>query len=284
VTSYANVPAVVAHFEGKTAAILERYGPGPRVHYHAGLVDHPPRPNASAQSLRMQLVAAQERMLSYAANIWDAPTTLSNDVLDVGCGLGGGAIYWAQEFGAQVTAVTCVASHVDWVMRFAEQAGVGSRIRPLLCDALNVPGENRFGAIIAVDSSSYLPREQWLPRTASLLRPGGRVFIIDCFLAQLEYAEPFDRYWHTRIGTIDEYLAAARESNLRAVSVEDISHRTVHFWTTTLALIRVEAQNRELSSTELARYEESLRAHSLVREGLTGNGLRYCLMSFCKDE
>jgi cyclopropane fatty-acyl-phospholipid synthase-like methyltransferase len=283
VTSYANVPEVVAHFEGKTAAILKRYGPGPRVHYHAGLVDHPPQPNVSAQSLRVQLVAAQERMLSYAANIWDAPSTLINDVLDVGCGLGGGAIYWAQEFGAQVTAVTCVASHVNWVKRFAEQAGVGSHVRPLLCDALKVPGENRFNAVIAVDSSSYLPREQWLPRTASLLRPGGRVFIIDCFLAQLEYAEPFDRYWHTRIGTIDEYLAAARESNLRAVSVEDISHRTVHFWTTTLALIRTEAQNRELRSTELARYEESLGAHSLVREGLNGNGLRYCLMSFRKD-
>jgi cyclopropane fatty-acyl-phospholipid synthase-like methyltransferase len=283
VSSYANVQEVVAHFEGKTAAILQRYGPGPRVHYHAGLLDKPLHLNGSAKLLREQLVVAQERTLSHATQVWDASSTLCGDVLDVGCGLGGGAIFWAQECGARVTAVTCVPSHVNWVAHFAGEAGVGLRVQPLLCDALEVPGKNCFDAAVAVDSSCYLPRKPWFLRLASLLRPGGRAFIIDCFLARLEYAKPFDRYWHTNIGTIDEYLTAASDAHLRTVSVEDISHRTVHFWTTTLALIRIEAQNKELSSTELARYEESLRAHSLVREGLTSNGLRYCLMSFCKD-
>ena len=110
-TSCVSVQEVVAHLEHKTAAILQRYGPGPRVHYHAGLVDHPPHSSESVQSLRQRLVASQERMLTHAAKIWDAPSTLSGDVLDVGCGLGGGAIYWAHKFGAQVTAVTCVPSH-----------------------------------------------------------------------------------------------------------------------------------------------------------------------------
>lgn len=282
-TSCVGVQEVVAHLEHKTAAILQRYGPGPRVHYHAGLVDHPPHSDESAQSLRQRLVAAQERMLAHAAKIWDAPSTLSGDVLDVGCGLGGGAIYWAQKFGAQVTAVTCVPSHVDWVARFAEQAGVGSRVQPLLCDALEVSGENRFSTVIAVDSSSYLSRKQWLLRVASLLRPGGHVFIIDCFLARLDYARAFDRYWHTRIGTIDEYLTAANDSRLRVVSVADISHRTVHFWTTTLALIQAEIRDLKLDPPEWVRHEASVHAHSLVREGLVSNGLRYCLMRFSKD-
>jgi tocopherol O-methyltransferase len=283
VTSYANVQDVVAHFEAKTAAILHRYGPGPRVHYHAGLLDEPPHLSGSAKLLRQQLVAAQERTLSHATEVWDASSTLCGDVLDVGCGLGGGAIYWAQERGARVTAVTCVPSHVNWVARFAAEAGVGSRVEPLLCDALEVPGEKCFDAAVAVDSSCYLPRKPWFLRLAALLRPGGRAFIADCFLGRVEYAEPFDRYWHTRIGTIDEYLTAASEARLRAASVEDISHRTVHFWTTTLALIRAEVQGRQLDPTELARCEASLRAHSLVRQGLASNGLRYCLMSFSKD-
>jgi tocopherol O-methyltransferase len=283
VTSCVSVREVVAHLEHKTAAILQRYGPGPRVHYHAGLVDHPPRANESAQSLRQRLVAGQERILAYAAKIWDAPSTLSEDVLDVGCGLGGGAIYWAEKFGAQVTAVTCVPSHVDWVARFAAQAGVGSRVKPLLCDALQMPGESRFTSVVAVDSSSYLPRKPWLLRVASLLRPGGHVFIIDCFLMQLDYAKAFDRYWHTRIGTIDEYLIAANESRLRVVSIADISHRTVHFWTTTLALIQTEMQDPGLDPIERARYEASVHAHALVRQGLVSNGLRYCLMRLSKD-
>src|SRR5579859_3681089 len=110
---------LVAYYEGKTRDISERYGPGPRVHYHTGLIDEPPPPGASAEVLRQRLVDAQERMLRYAAGVWHAPSNLCGDVLDVGCGLGGGAIFWAQEFGATVTAVTIAPSHLELVAKFA---------------------------------------------------------------------------------------------------------------------------------------------------------------------
>jgi tocopherol O-methyltransferase len=284
VTSDAAICDLVAHFEQKTQAILQRYGPGPRVHYHAGLVDEPPPQNALGHVLRQQLVGAQERILSHAAGLWDASSTLCGDVLDVGCGLGGGAIFWAQEFGARVTAVTCVPSHVDWVARLAARSGVGSRVEALLCDASEVPGENRFDAAVAFETACYLARREWFLRMASLLRPGGRLFIVDCFLVQSDYAEPFDRHWHTRIGTIAEYLAAAEEAGLQPGMLEDISHRTVHFWTTTQALIEAEAQDRELSPAEAVQRDASLRAHALVRKGLITNGLRYAIMSFRKRQ
>lgn len=156
-----SIQDVVAYYHGKTRFILQRYGPGPRVHYHTGLVDDAAPLDSSPTELRDRLVAAQERMLCHAVNYWNASSTLRGDVLDVGCGLGGGAIFWAQEFGAQVTAVTCVASHVDWVTRFVAQAGVASRVHTLLCDALAVPGENRFDAAVAVDSSCHLSRREW---------------------------------------------------------------------------------------------------------------------------
>lgn len=281
-TSNTNTQDLVAHFERKTQAILLRYGPGPRVHYHAGLVDEPPSQNAPKHVLRGQLVNAQERILSLAAGLWDASSTLRGDVLDVGCGLGGGAIFWAQKFGARVTAVTCVPSHVDWVARFAERGGVASRVQTLLCDASEVPGENCFDAAVAVETACYLARKQWFQRVASLLRPGGYLFIVDCFLVQSEYAEPFDRYWHTRIGTIAEYLAAAEAAGLQPGMLEDISHRTVHFWTTTQALIQAEARGHALGPAEAAQHKASLRAHDLVRQGLISNGLRYAIMSFGK--
>ena len=124
-----------------------------------------------------------------------------------------------------------------------DSSGGGSRgqIEPLVCDATEVPGENRFDAAVAVDASGYLPRRDWLDRMASLLRPGGSVFIIDCFLEDLKYAELFNSHWHTRIGTIDEYFAAARDSGFKPGSVVDVTDRTVHFWTTTLALIDAES-------------------------------------------
>lgn len=282
VSLHANVHDIAAHFEAKTQAILQRYGPGPRVHYHAGMIDDPPPADASAELMRWQLVEGQERSLRYAADVWSSSAHLSGEILDVGCGLGGGAIFWAQEFGAQVTAVTCVPSHANWVARFASLAGVEARVSPLVCDALEVPGEERFDAAVAVDSSCYLSRNEWFPRLVKLLRPGGRVFIMDCFLGRPEYREQFDRYWRTRIGTVEEYLASAAQAGLTAELVDDISLRTRHFWTTTLALIRAEARDAKLSAANANGYDPSLRAHSLVRQGLSDKGLRYVLIGFRK--
>ncbi len=281
VTSQAILQDVVAYFDRKTQSILQRYGPGPRVHYHTGLVNDPPPANAPIPVLRERLVAGQELMLWQAADVWNASSRLSGQVLDVGCGLGGGAIFWAQEFGAQVTAVTCVPSHAGWVSRFAAEAGVGTRIEPLVRDAAELPGENRFDAAVAVDSSGYLPRRDWLNRMCSLLRPGGSLFIIDCFLEDLKYADLFNSHWHTRIGTLDEYFAAAHDSGLRAGTIVDVTDRTVHFWTTTLALIDAESATAEGAAA--GRHAASFKAHRLVRDGLSDGGLRYAMLSFSKS-
>ena len=273
---------IIAYFDSKTHSILKRYGPGPRVHYHTGLVDDPPPPDASIPILRERLVAGQELMLRHAADVWDASSHLSGQILDVGCGLGGGAIFWAKEFGAQVTAVTCVPSHAGWVSKFAAEAGVGPQDEALVCDAVEMPGENRFDAAVAVDASGYLPRKDWFRRLASLLRPGGSIFIIDCFLERPEYADLFNSHWHTRIGTIEEYFSAAQESGLKPSPLFDVTDRTEHFWTTTLALIEAESKGYHSCDSATSRHAASFKAHSMVRDGLAGGGLRYALLSFSK--
>lgn len=274
---------LVAYYEGKTRSILQRYGPGPRVHYHTGLLDELPPSSASARVLRQRLIDSQERTLRYAAGIWRARSTLCGDILDVGCGLGGGAIFWAQEFGATVTAVTIAPSHLELVVKFAAQAGVESRVQPLLSDALAVPGESCFDAAVAIDSSSSFPREPWFRCLATLLRPHGHVFVFDCFLVRSEYEEPFNRHWCSQIGTIEEYVAAAREAGFTVKMLEDVSLRTVPFWTRTLALLRLEAQDVRLSVPQRRKLEGSLLTHALVRQGLLDGGLRHLLIAFAKS-
>jgi cyclopropane fatty-acyl-phospholipid synthase-like methyltransferase len=282
VTVRVPVQELIDYYEPKTQDLLRRYGPGPRLHYHTGLVDEPLSRDASAEELHRKIVDAQERMLSHAAEVWQARSTLCGDVLDVGCGLGGGAIFWAQEFGARVTAVTCVPSHIAWVSQFAVQAGVSSQIQPLLCDAIAVPGENCFDAAVAVDSCCHMPRKALFRRLAALLRPAGRVFVTDCFLVRPEYAELFDRHWHVQIGTIEEYLNAAREAGLPEDSIHELSDQVEHFWTMTLNLIQAEVKGKKLTPPEAAKFEESFQAHDLVRRGLANGGYRYALMSFSK--
>jgi cyclopropane fatty-acyl-phospholipid synthase-like methyltransferase len=279
-----DLPAV-AYYERKTDEILRRYGPGPRVHYHTGLLDAPPAPGASIAELRRQLVDSQEETLRHAARLWDAPSHLSGDVLDVGCGLGGGTIFWAQEYGARVTGVTVAPSHVDLVGKFARQAGVEAQVRVELCDALAVPGEARFDAAVAIDAAVAWPRAPWFRRLERLLRPGGRVFLFDCFLGRSghsEYAEPFNSHWCSQVGTIEEYVAAARGAGFALTKVEDVTEQAVHFWSRTLAVMSMEAEGRTASAAESARLEQSLRLHRLLRRGLLDGGLCHAFLSFAR--
>jgi hypothetical protein len=115
------------------------------------------------------------------------------------------------------------------------------------------------------------------------LRPHGRVFIYDCFLERPEYADPIDRHWCSQIGTLQEYLAAAEDAGFRPDLFEDVSHRTRDFWTLTSALAEAEAREKVLTPFELARHQESLQVHGLMRKGLAEGGLRYALLSFTKE-
>ena len=283
VISRVPVQEIVAYYEPKTEELLRRYGPGPRLHYHTGIVDEPVPLDMSAADLRRHIVIAQERLLHHAAKVWQAETALRHQVLDVGCGLGGGALFWSQEFGARVTAVTCVPSHVDWVARFAAKAGVASQVHPLLCDAVEIPGENCFDAAVAIDSCCHMPRKELFLRLSKVLRPRARLFVTDCFLVRADYGELFNRHWHVRLGSIEEYQAAARQAGLQEEFFEDISHRVEYFWAMTLALIKAEVEGKVLADKEATKFTEALQTHRLVQRGLSDGGFCYALMSFRKS-
>jgi tocopherol O-methyltransferase len=278
----ASMKKLVDHYEQKTQAILQRYGPGPRVHYHTGFVDQP-KPMATAATLRAQLVKSQERMLNYASDSWHLRSVEFADVLDVGCGLGGSAIFWAQEFGARVTAITIAPSHIELVTEFARRAGVGSLVMPMLCEASAVPGGERFDAAIAIESSSLFPRRPWFRCLAKVLRSGGRVFISDSFLEGSAYEEPFNRHWCGRIGTIDDYVDAAREYHFRLQAFEDVSDQVATFWATTLALIRAEERENHAEQSRSPTIGESLHVHDVMRRGLLDGGLRHALITFFRE-
>ncbi len=268
---------IAAYYDAKTESILHRYGPGPRVHYHTGLVDDAPPPGLSADALKLLIHESQEvllRELSLAAGV--AGTDC--EVLDVGCGLGGGSLYWASMHRARVTAITLAPSHVPWVKRFASVAGVADRVTALLCDALEVPGKKRFDLVVAVESSCYLPRREWFHKVYSLLRPGGRVAIADCFLGRPELAGPFDRYWHTRIGTVEEYFRSAAAEGLELESHQDISGRAVNFWTMTMDLLERERALSRRSGDGGMGWSQSQREHLRLQQALLDGGLHYGMM------
>lgn len=268
---------VAAYYTAKTEGILHRYGPGPRVHYHLGLVDDTPPPGLPAEALRTLIHDAQELTMRELALDAGMPRR-DTEVLDVGCGLGGSALYWASVHRARVTALTNVPSHVPWVNRFAAAEGVADRVNTVLCDALELPGKECFDLVVAVESSCYLPRREWFRRVHSLLRPGGLLAIADCFLGRHELTGPFNQYWRAQIGSVEEYFRAAAAEGLELELHQDISGRAVNFWTLTLDLLARERSMLPRSRQEILGRSESQRQHLRLQQAFLDGGLHYAMM------
>ncbi len=250
------------------------------MHYHTGLIEGEYPGEADAIRLREALVRSQENLLQHATNAWRLDSLKGCEILDVGCGLGGGALFLAQEFGVRVTALTIAPSHAELVRRFAAQAGVSELVIPMIGDALEVPGESRFDAAIAIDSSSSFPRAPWFRRLAKVLRPHGRVLIADCFLVDQKYEDPFNTHWCAQIGTLEEYLNAANGAGFREETIADVSNEAERFWSLSLSLMRSEETTREFNVSLSARLKTSRRMHTMVRDGLASGGLRQLLLGF----
>jgi cyclopropane fatty-acyl-phospholipid synthase-like methyltransferase len=275
--------SVRRYYRRKIAAIVDRYGPGPRVHYHIGLFDdHRLAPGATAEQIRARIVAAQERMLERAASVWDAGTMFTGNLLDVGCGLGGGAIYWAQHFPVQVTALTNVAEQAAATRAFAVAAGVGERVRPLVTDVCDLRSTRKYMAAVAVESSCYVPRPQLFKRIAAALAPGGVFGIEDIFLTRPAWRELFDAYWKTLIGTVSQYQQAAEQADLVLDRNLDVTAHTSEFWRQSVAWARARLAESAADPLETERLVRSIRWHSRFLQGWRDGAYQARILRFRK--
>jgi tocopherol O-methyltransferase len=277
--------AVAAHgyYHDKTAAIIDRYGPGPRVHYHLGLLGRSrPARGGTAEQVRAEIVVAQERLLERAGAIWGADTVFAGDLLDVGCGLGGGAIYWAQRFPVHVTAVTNVAEHAEVTRGLAAAAGVDDRVHPLVADATQLRSDRHYGAAVALESSCYMPRRLLFQRVAAVLVPGGVFGIEDVFLARPAWRAAFDAYWKTMIGTVPQYQQAAARAGLALEEDLDITVDTSEFWRFSIAWARAKMAEPTISIADKTRLARSISWHGLFLRGWREGAYRMRILRFRK--
>lgn len=166
---------VPRYYARKTQDILHKYGPGPRVHFHVGLFDPSVKLNTtvSQRVLKNRIVSSQEAILDHAARTWAVGQSFPAHLLDVGCGLGGGSLYWAQEHGANVTGLTVANDHIPVIRELARQAGVSGRVAPRVGDIHDLTHERRYDAAYAIESSGYMDRKRLFQVVARALRPGG---------------------------------------------------------------------------------------------------------------
>lgn len=105
-------------------------------------------------------------------------------VLDAGCGVGGSAIWVAENYGAKVTGITIVDKQIKQATKNAKNRGVDHLVNFELMDYCNTDFPNElFDKIYAMESMCYTKSKAvFVKEMYRILKPSGCLVISDAFL------------------------------------------------------------------------------------------------------
>ena len=123
-----------------------------------------------------------------------AAPTKNTRILDVGCGVGGAAVWLAAEVGCSVTGLDLVMSNIETARATAVSYGVDHLVRFEQGNAAAMPFESHaFSMIWGQDAWCHVPdRDALFAECARVLEPGGAIAFSDWLLT----GEEDDFYRH----------------------------------------------------------------------------------------
>ena len=160
-------------------------------------------------------------------------------VLDVGCGIGGPALYLAETFDCRVTGISTSDVGIASANEKASESGRREQLAFHVRDGMQNEFEDAaFDRAWVMESSHLMPdKAKMLLDSARVLRPGGRLVLCDIIVHRdlqigevLERAREFDLlrkvFGRAKMATLDSYQAWCLEAGLAIDHVEDISRQT----------------------------------------------------------
>lgn len=115
-------------------------------------------------------------------------------ILDAGCGVGGTAIWIAENYGVKVTGIGIVKKQNELAKKYAKERGLESLVNFQIKDFCDTGlASESFDKIYAIESVCHAKnKDDFIKEAFRLLKPGGMLCVCDYFLNRLNNME--DKY------------------------------------------------------------------------------------------
>jgi tocopherol O-methyltransferase len=173
---------------------------------------------------------------------WAQVQTAEN-ILDVGCGIGGSSLYLAGKFNAQATGITLSPVQAARAKERAQDAGLSGRTQFQVADAQAMPfPDDSFDLVWSLESGEHMPdKTQFLQECYRVLKPGGKLILVTwCHRPTQNVPLTADEQKHLQdiyrvyclpyVISLPEYEAIARQLPLNHVHTADWSTAVAPFW------------------------------------------------------
>lgn len=172
------------------------------------------------------------------------------DILDVGCGIGGSSLYLAKKYQATAIGITLSPVQANRAKVRAESQGLAERTTFLVADALEMPFvDHSFDLVWSLESAEHFPdKQKFLQEAYRVLKPGGLLLLATwCHrpitpatgaLTSREkkhLAEIYRVYCLPPVISVPEYKDLAVRANFQNIRTADWSAEVAPFWDAVIA-------------------------------------------------
>lgn len=205
-------------------------------------------------------------------------------ILDVGCGIGGSAIYLNKKLNADVTGITISPTQVAIAKELAKENE--AEVDFLLMDAENMRFKKAFDIVWSIEAISHLShKEKFFKKCREILKPEGKLIFTDWFRAsnlkasdQRRYIEPIEEAMVlARIESRNDYLRHLARAGFRTALFEEMSDNVSRTWGISIELIK-NPSLWKLAAKQGKQFANFLRGFQAMRKGFATRSLVYGLI------